>query len=107
MVLPRPIKNERLRAYFAANGIRDAIVVPMRAEEGVIGTMLVANRRGDLATFDDDNLNLLETIARHMSNSLEKGRLLERLRQEVSRRTPLPVRRSTRMVAVSVPTSAW
>ena len=84
VLVARPIKSERLRAYFAANSIRDAIVVPMRAEEGVVGTLLVANRLGDLATFDEQDLNLLETIARHTSASLEKGRLLERLRQEAA-----------------------
>jgi diguanylate cyclase (GGDEF)-like protein len=46
--------------------------------------MLVANRRGDLATFDEEDLNLLETVARHTSISLEKVRLLERLRQEAA-----------------------
>jgi diguanylate cyclase (GGDEF)-like protein len=84
VLLARPIRSERLRAHFAASRIRDAIVAPMRAEEGVIGTMLVANRLGDLATFDEEDLNLLETIARHTSVSLEKGRLLEMLRQEAA-----------------------
>jgi diguanylate cyclase (GGDEF)-like protein len=82
VVLARPIRSERLRAHLAASMVRDAVVVPMRAEEGVIGTMLVANRLEDQASFDEDDLNLLETIARQTSVSLEKGRLLERLRQE-------------------------
>jgi diguanylate cyclase (GGDEF)-like protein len=84
VLLARPIRSERLRAHFDADGIRDAIVVPLRAEAGVIGTMLVANRLGDLATFDEEDLNLLETVARHTTSSLEMGRLLERLRQEAA-----------------------
>jgi diguanylate cyclase (GGDEF)-like protein len=84
IVLARPIRNERLRAHLAASGARDAIVVPMRAEEGMIGTMLVANRIEDQATFAEDDLNMLETIARQTSVSLEKGRLLDRLRQEAA-----------------------
>jgi diguanylate cyclase (GGDEF)-like protein len=84
VLLPRPMRSERLRAHFAARGIRDVIVVPMRAEAGLIGTLLVANRMGDLATFDEEDLNLLETLARHLSVSLEQGRLLERLRQEAA-----------------------
>jgi diguanylate cyclase (GGDEF)-like protein len=82
VVLARPIRSERLRAHLAASAVRDAVVVPMRAEEGVVGTMLVANRLEDMATFDEEDLNLLETIALQTSVSLEKGRLLERLRQE-------------------------
>jgi diguanylate cyclase (GGDEF)-like protein len=84
VVLARPIRSERLRAHLAASTVRDAIVAPMRAEEGVIGTMLVANRLEDQATFDEDDMNLLETIARQTSVSLEKGRLLDRLRQEAA-----------------------
>jgi len=84
VLLPRPIRSERLRALFGDSGIRDAIVVPMRAEARVIGTMLVANRMGGLASFGEEDLNLLETLARHTSDSLELGRLLDRLRQEAA-----------------------
>jgi diguanylate cyclase (GGDEF)-like protein len=84
IVLARPIRSERLRAHLAASPVRDAIVVPMRAEEGVIGTMLVANRLEGHSTFDEDDLNLLETMARQTSVSLEKGRLLDRLREEAA-----------------------
>ena len=84
VVLARPIRSERLRAHLAASAVRDAVVVPMRAEEGVIGTMLVANRLEGQTTFEEDDLNLLETIARQTSVSLEKGRLLDRLRQEAA-----------------------
>lgn len=84
VVLARPIRSERLRAHLAASPVRDAVAVPMRAEEGVIGTILVANRLEDQATFDEEDMNLLETIARQTSVSLEKGRLLDRLRQEAA-----------------------
>jgi diguanylate cyclase (GGDEF)-like protein len=84
VVLARPIRSGRLREHLAASSVRDAVVVPLRAEEGVIGTMLVGNRLEDQATFDEEDLNLLETIARQTSVSLEKGRLLERLRQEAA-----------------------
>ena len=84
VVLARPIRSERLRLSLAAGEVEDAIVVPLRAEEGVIGTMLVANRLEGQATFDENDLNLLETIARQTTVSLEKGRLLDRLRQEAA-----------------------
>ena len=84
VVLARPIRSERLRGHLAASPVHDAIVVPMRAEEGVIGTMLVANRLEGHSTFDEDDMNLLETMARQTSVSLEKGRLLDRLREEAA-----------------------
>jgi diguanylate cyclase (GGDEF)-like protein len=103
VVLARPIKSERLRTHLAASRVRDAIVVPMRAEEGVIGTMLVGNRLEDQTTFDDDDLNLLETIARQTSVSLEKGRLLDRLREEAATNEHL----ATHDTLTGLPNRVW
>jgi diguanylate cyclase (GGDEF)-like protein len=103
VVLARPIKSQRLRANLAATEIRDAIVVPMRAEEGVIGTMLVGNRLEDQTTFDEEDLNLLETLARQTSVSLEKGRLLDRLREEAATNEHL----ATHDTLTGLPNRVW
>jgi diguanylate cyclase (GGDEF)-like protein len=78
LILP-PIKNERLLRYFESIGVRNAMVAPLRRDEAIIGTLLVGNRLGDVASFDDQDLKLLETLATHASMSLEKGRLVESL----------------------------
>ena len=103
IVLARPIRSERLSAHLAASRVRDAVVVPLRAEEGVIGTMLVGNRLEDQTTFDDDDLNLLETIARQTSVSLEKGRLLDRLREEAATNEHL----ATHDTLTELPNRVW
>ncbi len=61
--------------------IRDAIVTPLRGDRGVLGMMLVGNRLGDVSTFDDEDLKLLETLASHAGIALENGRLGESLTQ--------------------------
>jgi diguanylate cyclase (GGDEF)-like protein len=79
--LPRPIASDRLRAYFAGRGIRDAMVAPLFGQDAVVGTMLMGNRRSDVSTFGPDDLKLFETYANHASASLENARLIERLRR--------------------------
>ena len=61
--------------------IRDALVAPLRGDRGMLGLMVVANRLGDVSTFDDDDVRLLETLARHAGVALENGRLGESLNQ--------------------------
>src|SRR5207248_5119030 len=55
---------------------------PLRGDEGVIGLVVVANRLGDVSTFDAEDGKLFETIANHASVALQNGRLMDRLRFE-------------------------
>ena len=80
LILP-PIKNKRLVRHFEKLGIKEAMVAPLRRDEEIVGTLMVGNRLGDVATFDEQDLKLLETLATHASMSLEKGRLVESLQQ--------------------------
>lgn len=90
VLLGRPITNERLRAYFAAKGIRDAMVAPVYGKTGrVIGTLVVANRLGDVATFEVDDLKLFETLANHASSSLQNARLVAQLEESLAHLTRL------------------
>jgi diguanylate cyclase (GGDEF)-like protein len=61
--------------------LRDALVAPLRGDRGILGMMVVANRMGDVSTFDVDDVKLLETLARHAGIALENGRLGESLTQ--------------------------
>jgi diguanylate cyclase (GGDEF)-like protein len=79
--LPRPISNDRLRTYFGRMGIRDAMVAPLFRQDAIVGTMLVANRQGDVGTFGSDDLQLFETFANHASAAIENARLIDRLRR--------------------------
>jgi diguanylate cyclase (GGDEF)-like protein len=79
--LPRPIASERLRAYFNQRGIRDTMVAPLFRKDAIFGTMLVANRVGDVGTFGADDLQLFETFANHASAAIENARLIDRLRR--------------------------
>ena len=89
ILLARPIRNERLRAYFAGRGMRDAMVAPVMGDSGVVGTLVVGNRLGDVGTFEEEDLHLFETLVNHASVSLQKARLLSRLEEALARMTEL------------------
>jgi diguanylate cyclase (GGDEF)-like protein len=66
----------------AQRGQRDAIVAPLLADGRVIGILTVANRLGDVTTFDQHDGRLFETIAAHTNVTLQNARLVDRLRHD-------------------------
>ncbi|MCU1669017.1 MAG: hypothetical protein JWP40_1944 [Blastococcus sp.] len=71
----------QLGDYAAALGLKDAMVAVLRTEDRVHGLLLVGGRVGDVTTFSSVDVSLLDTFARHVATSLERGRLEENLRQ--------------------------
>ena len=56
--------------------VRDCMMAALRSDEGAFATLMVANRSGDVGTFDRPDLTLLVTFATQASISVEKGRLV-------------------------------
>ena len=85
LLFQRPITNERLARHFGERGIRDAMVAPLKGDagSGVVGLMLVGNRMSDIATFDEEDLELFTTLAHHADAALQNARLLSRLRESL------------------------
>ncbi|CAN5724473.1 hypothetical protein BH24ACT26_BH24ACT26_19760 [soil metagenome] len=84
VLVARPIASERLRHHFEERDIKDAMVAPVRAESGIVGMVMVANRLGDVSTFDDEDLKVFETLVNHASVSLENFRLIDTLRRQAA-----------------------
>ncbi len=81
VLLPRTARGEA-RRWLDGYGFRDAIVVPLRGGSDAIGALVVADRLGDVRTFETPDLQLLETIANHAGVALQNGRLVDKLRHE-------------------------
>ncbi|MDQ1680559.1 MAG: hypothetical protein QOI42_1418 [Frankiaceae bacterium] len=75
-----PTGDAVVDAYLAANGLRDAIIAPLRGDGKSIGLVIVGNRTGG-ATFDAEDARLFATLANHASIALENGRLEQSLSQ--------------------------
>jgi signal transduction histidine kinase len=101
ILLARPIENERLHQHFSARDIRDALVAPLFAKQGVVGMLMVANRLGDVATFSREDLKLLETLANHASVSIENAKLVGSLEESLARLTEMNQLKDDFVAAVS------
>jgi diguanylate cyclase (GGDEF)-like protein len=67
--------------FLERRGLRDAMAVVLRGENNMVGTMLIANRLGEVTGFDDEDLRLLEMLANQTGVILERGRLQHSLSQ--------------------------
>lgn len=102
VLLPRPITNDRLRLHFATRSVfKDVMVAPIIGRDGVVGTVLVGDRQGDVGTFDSEDLKLLETLANHASTALENARLIDRLRESLVHLTEMNRLKDDFVAAVS------
>jgi diguanylate cyclase (GGDEF)-like protein len=72
-----------LERYAARHGLKDAMVSVLATEGRVQGLLLVSGRLGDVGTFSSSDLALLETFARHVATSLDRGRLETDLRRVI------------------------
>lgn len=87
VLLARPIRNAQLAEHFSSLGIVDAIVVPVRGEDGPVGILTVANRAGDFSTFDSEDLQLLESLSKHVAITIRNARLTQQLEAALARET--------------------
>jgi diguanylate cyclase (GGDEF)-like protein len=82
LLVPRNTRDSDARAWLTTNGLRDAIVVPLAGGAEIDGILVVADRLGDVRTFEEDDVLLLETVANHAGVALRNGELIGRLRHD-------------------------
>ncbi|WP_167762219.1 bifunctional diguanylate cyclase/phosphodiesterase [Blastococcus sp. CT_GayMR20] len=82
IVLPRSTRVPEARRWLQTYGMRDAIVVPLTGASGIVGALVVADRLGDVRTFEEDDALLLETVASHAAVALRNGELIGQLRHD-------------------------
>ena len=70
-----------LTAYLRKREAHDMMYVPLAGDTRMIGTLVMAGRMSDVATFTEEDLRLLETLAAQASVSLLNGRLEQSLKR--------------------------
>jgi diguanylate cyclase (GGDEF)-like protein len=80
------VDHPALREALKGRGIADAMVTPLRDATGPVGTLLVANRLGDVGGFGGQDRTLLQTLAGQAGVALERSRLIDDLRREAAER---------------------
>ena len=84
-VLARTISSDPdVAAALDACGCRDAVAALVVIDEGIVGTLVVADRLGDNVTLEPADRDLLEALASHTAMALRSSQLLDRLRREVA-----------------------
>jgi diguanylate cyclase (GGDEF)-like protein len=63
----------------------DNMIVPVGTGDRALALLTARHRSGDIGTFDQSDLRLLEAAADQLSAALEKGRLVESLRRAATR----------------------
>ena len=82
MLMPRGTRDHAARRWLDARDVRDAVAVPLTGGAGVVGILVVADRLGDVRTFEQDDVLMLETVANHAGVALRNGELVGRLRYD-------------------------
>ena len=82
VVVGRSTVSFEERRCLDQRGLRDVIVAPLRLDDNVMGSLVVGNRLGDVSTFDQEDSRLFQALADLAAVALEKGRLIDQLRQE-------------------------
>jgi diguanylate cyclase (GGDEF)-like protein len=75
MVIDRRLAGHDQAAFLAHHGLSDAVITSLRADNRVVGTILVGKRTEDVVGFDQEHLNLLETLAAQVGAAVENSRL--------------------------------
>jgi diguanylate cyclase (GGDEF)-like protein len=79
---PVLLKPDDAEGALAARGFRDGIAVAISSDAGMRRTLLIANRRDAVSSFDRGDLELLEAFAGPASVSLENSRLAAELEHQ-------------------------
>jgi diguanylate cyclase (GGDEF)-like protein len=73
LLVPRHTRSPELAALLAAGRVRDCLLVPMRSEGEVVGTLAVADKLGDVATFTPADLRQLQALANHAAVAIDNA----------------------------------
>ncbi|HVF76083.1 MAG TPA: bifunctional diguanylate cyclase/phosphodiesterase [Acidimicrobiales bacterium] len=64
----------------AALGVAEALAAELRSGTTAVGTLVVADRSGEVRAFDDEDLRLFAMLANHAGMALANSQLVDRLR---------------------------
>ena len=82
LLAPRDGRDRALASALAAAGLVDAVAVRLHGDAGVLGTLLVGNRLGDVETFGAGDVQQLVTLGNHLSVTLRNARRGELMREQ-------------------------
>jgi diguanylate cyclase (GGDEF)-like protein len=79
----RRTRDRALAASLRTVGLRDAVAMPLQGDDGVIGTLVMGDRLGDVETFARSDMRELLTLGNHLSVALRNARRADLIREHV------------------------
>ena len=79
----RRTRDRALAASLRTVGLRDAVAMPLQGDNGVIGTLVMGDRLGDVETFARSDLRELLALGNHLSVALRNARRADLIREHV------------------------
>jgi diguanylate cyclase (GGDEF)-like protein len=80
LLIRRRTRSPELQRLLRVHQMRDLVATAVRVDGAIVGVIVVGDRRGDLRTFRDVDVRLLEALASHTAAIVQNVRLFERLR---------------------------
>jgi diguanylate cyclase (GGDEF)-like protein len=84
VLVRRGTRDRALGRALATAGLRDAVAMPLQGDDGVIGTLLVGDRLGDVETFAAADLRELQALGNHLSVTLRNARRADRIAEDAA-----------------------
>ena len=75
------VRDRALAGALRSTGRRDAMVMPLQGDGHVMGTLMVADRLGDVETFGPSDLRELVAIGNHLGVTLRNARRADLIRE--------------------------
>jgi diguanylate cyclase (GGDEF)-like protein len=82
VVLPRSTRDPDQRDFLERHGLRDAVLVPLRGDAGVVGVVIAGNHCSEVLSFDEQDIDLLQAVAGQTALALQRSELVDRLRHD-------------------------
>ena len=86
LLIPHGTRNPSHLATLAHLGVADLIAAPMASGDDVTGILVVADRIGDVSTFDTDDALMLATLASQAAVAMQNAGLIEQLHGQIQAR---------------------
>ncbi len=81
ILVPRRARDRALAGALRTTGLMDAVAMPLQGDGHVMGTLLVADRLGDVGTFGSSDLRELVAIGNHLGVTLRNARRADLIRE--------------------------
>jgi diguanylate cyclase (GGDEF)-like protein len=82
LIVARDTRDVAARGWLERNGLREAMLVPLRLGTDIDAILIVSDRLGEARGFDASDVRMLETLATQAAVELRNQRLVEQLRYE-------------------------